>query len=373
MRLFIEPNDILMFRDGRPFSGGDDHFARGIFPPSPSTIYGAFRSHVLSIAWSEFNKFASNPDQIPSHIQKEIGTPEKIGSLMLRQVVLAEKDRTGVQQFFPMPKDIARQKGEDKKGLYLLKPRVFPEDRMMTDLPNGLFYPWSPTEAVLEPVSGFLSDREMSNYLIGNIPENWIDNDDLYRIEERTGILKNRVSRSVEQGGLYSVEYFRLKKDVGFAVEVANTELLPESGILRLGGDNRTAYYSKTLWNNIPIDPVKEKIAETHRFKIVLISPAIFKNGWLPGGIDHTTMEGSINGIAVKIIGASVGKPVGIGGFDLVKKMPKVMKKAVPAGSVYYFELKESNIDRVFEQIWLKSISDEKAMEGFGISLIGGY
>ncbi|MFN3533317.1 MAG: type III-B CRISPR module-associated Cmr3 family protein, partial [Candidatus Brocadia sp.] len=32
MKIFIEPNDVLMFRDGKPFSGGDDHYARSTFP-----------------------------------------------------------------------------------------------------------------------------------------------------------------------------------------------------------------------------------------------------------------------------------------------------------------------------------------------------
>lgn len=75
MRIFIEPNDILMFRDGRPFAGEDDHFARGVFPSSPATIYGALRSHILSVKWSEFNKFKNNPEQIPEEVRKEIGTP----------------------------------------------------------------------------------------------------------------------------------------------------------------------------------------------------------------------------------------------------------------------------------------------------------
>jgi len=73
------------------------------------------------------------------------------------------------------------------------------------------------------------------------------------------------------------------------------------------------------------------------------------------------------------MIAACIGKPVGIGGYDFVKNRPKTMKKAVPAGSVYYFELQESSIDDLFERVWHKPISDEKSKEGFGITLIGGF
>jgi len=375
MRLFIRPNDILMFRDGKPFAGGDDHFARGTFPPPPSTIYGALRSHILSTAWPEFNKYASGDASIHEHetVKKEIGSPERNGSLTIRQFTLAKKDEAAIQHFFSMPKDIVKQKGSDNSTLYILKPESTVTHRIKTDLPDNLLHLWYPEEKALESVTGFLSDAAMLKYLGGEMPEMWTEPQKLYETEERTGIRKSKTSRSVEIGGLYSVEYYRLNDGVGFVVEVDGTELLPSSGLLRLGGDHRSANYTEISWNEIPAESIKEKIAQHRRFKIVLTSPAIFKNGWLPGGIDNRKFEGTLNSIPVKLTGACVGKPVGLGGFDLVKRMPKVMKRAVPAGSIYYFELKNNNIDELFKQVWLKSISDEKAREGFGISLIGGY
>ncbi|MBI5194652.1 MAG: type III-B CRISPR module-associated protein Cmr3 [Nitrospirae bacterium] len=374
MRLFIEPNDILMFRDGRPFSGGDDYFARGTFPPPPSTVYGALRSHILSTSWPEYNKFALGNDTIPEQVKNEIGTSTSIGNLAIRQFVVAKKEGNGVVQYFPMPKDVAKEKGEENNDLHVLNPDDKLQGHIMTDLPTGLQHLWYPSEKALESVTGFMSNLMMAEYLSGKTPDKWTANKELYETEERTGIRKNRPKRSVEEGGLYSVEYFRLNKDVGFSVEVEGTQLLPpESGMLRLGGDNRTAFYSKAAWNNIPVETIKKKVSETGRFKIVLTTPAIFTNGWLPCGIDNKTMEGSLNGIEIKLITACIGKPIGIGGFDLVKGRPKDMKKAVPAGSVYYLELKSGSLDELFNGMWLKSISDEKAQEGFGITLIGGY
>lgn len=373
MKLYIEPNDVLMFRDGRPFAGGDDHFARGVFPPSPGTIYGALRSHILSHHWPEYNKFASVHEEMPEKLQKEIGTPNGLGSLTLCQLTLAKRNGDSVEQYFPIPRDIAKGKGCDDGKLYLLSPKEMSGITTITDLPASLNNMWYLSEKTMEAVSGFVSSKEMGEYLLGKSPLSWIKSDELFKTEERTGIQKSRKTRSVETGRLYSVEYFRMAENTGFAVEVSNTELLSKSGILRLGGDNRSAHYMETSWNEIAKGQIKKKVSEGRRFKLVLITPAIFENGWLPEGMNKGTMQGEINGIAVKMIAACIGKPVGIGGYDLVKNRPKTMKKAVPAGSVYYFELQESSIDDLFERVWHKSISDEKSQEGFGITLIGGF
>ena len=52
--LFAEPADVLLVRDGRPFSAGDDHHATGPFPPPPSAVYGALRSACLAQANADF-------------------------------------------------------------------------------------------------------------------------------------------------------------------------------------------------------------------------------------------------------------------------------------------------------------------------------
>ena len=44
----IEPIDTLFFRDGKPFSMGDQSTAFGIFPPYPSTVFGAIRTGIIA-------------------------------------------------------------------------------------------------------------------------------------------------------------------------------------------------------------------------------------------------------------------------------------------------------------------------------------
>jgi CRISPR-associated protein Cmr3 len=373
MKIFIEPNDVLMFRDGKPFAGGDDHFARGSFPPPPSTIYGALRSHILSLKSGEFQTFKNDTSKISKELTDEIGTPNELGTLKITQFTVAKNDGAQVKQYFPMPRDIAKEKGKDDSNFYILKPDSSINNIAMTDSPSGLQHLWCATSEALEAIAGFLSEDAMTSYLLGNAPDKVIETKNIYLTEERTGIRKNGLTRSIHEGGLYSVEYFRLQESFGFTIELAGTNLMPESGILRLGGDHRSAAYFKHSWNDINNKPIKEKISRDKHFKLVLLTAAVFEHGWLPDGINSNTLEGNINGIKVKMTSACVGRTIGIGGFDIVKEMPKVMNKAVPAGSVYYFELLDADAEKLFSNLWLKSISNKRHQEGFGISIIGGY
>ena len=48
MRLFIEPNESLLFRTGRPFVAGENNFAESMFPPTPETLQGAVRATIAA-------------------------------------------------------------------------------------------------------------------------------------------------------------------------------------------------------------------------------------------------------------------------------------------------------------------------------------
>ena len=48
MLIKLDPLDTLFFRDGKPFSMGEETWGNCIFPPSPSVIYGALRTAYFS-------------------------------------------------------------------------------------------------------------------------------------------------------------------------------------------------------------------------------------------------------------------------------------------------------------------------------------
>lgn len=109
-----------------------------------------------------------------------------------------------------------------------------------------------------------------------------------------------------------------------------------------------------------------------NRFVLYLSTHAIFKEGWLPEWIGENGLERKIHGtsIKVKLLTAAIGKPVYIGGFDIAKGEPKPMYKAVPGGSVYYFEILDGNVDDL-KKIHGRSISDVYSEQGFGVCYVG--
>jgi CRISPR-associated protein Cmr3 len=48
MWIKIEPLDVLLFRESKPFSAGENFRAAGRFPPSSLPLVGAIRSRALA-------------------------------------------------------------------------------------------------------------------------------------------------------------------------------------------------------------------------------------------------------------------------------------------------------------------------------------
>ncbi|MGH2507744.1 MAG: type III-B CRISPR module-associated Cmr3 family protein, partial [Ktedonobacteraceae bacterium] len=48
MRIFLEPNEPLLFRTGLPFDAGENGYADTLFPPTPDTIQGALRAAIAA-------------------------------------------------------------------------------------------------------------------------------------------------------------------------------------------------------------------------------------------------------------------------------------------------------------------------------------
>ncbi|HXF06618.1 MAG TPA: type III-B CRISPR module-associated protein Cmr3 [Blastocatellia bacterium] len=392
--IFIEPLDVLLFRESKPFTGGEDHLARSVFPPPPSTVYAAIRSHLLSHHFGRFEAFREGKD-VPPELAREIGSPSHFGTLELCRFLVARKRGSGdsheqaipVELLYPMPQDVAEVKGTGR--LALLKPvDGFP---VRTNLPPGLRHLWFMKDAHLDAAAGWLTERGIERYLADDAhsadsffaPEEVIAGNQIgeaiFTREERTGIARDRARRSVREGLLYSVEYLRLKQGIGFFAEFNGTDRLPDSGLINLGGDRRPAHYQPARVSALALDEIKQRIQERRRFKLVLVTPALFVNGWRPEWIDERTLEASRGNVRVKLVAVALGKPVGIGGFDLAKQFPKPVHRFVPAGSVYFFELLEGDADAVAQTFHEKSISEDSetfpgtARQGFGYSLIGAW
>ncbi|HWP91855.1 MAG TPA: type III-B CRISPR module-associated protein Cmr3 [Thermodesulfobacteriota bacterium] len=362
MRIFIEPLDVVLFRDGKPFSAEEDIIASSIFPPFPSTFYGAMRTETLSRQNFKFQPLS----QIKNNSQYLNQIDSLTHDLRIVGPFIADENHL---EYFPIPKDIVEIKGQDKKYIRL-KPTISPTFK--SDLSTDISPLWVKTnyDEHIEDGKGFISESQMKIYLEGR-QDKWsiLNPGEVFHREERVGIKRPGATKTSEEGFFYIAEFVRLNSQFGFTLDIEGNVTLSDNGFFRLGGESRAASYRKIEDRKWEDDAIKKKVRETRKFKLYLLSHAIFEKGWIADWM-HT---GEKDGLTFKLISACVGKPVSVGGFDIVENRPKPMKKAVPAGSVYFFELLEGNVDELFKAFQFKSISDEKQKEGFGITLVGGW
>jgi CRISPR-associated protein Cmr3 len=107
----------------------------------------------------------------------------------------------------------------------------------------------------------------------------------------------------------------------------------------------------------------------------VLQTPAIFASGWLPGTVRETS-EGPVlvaDAFQARLVAASIGTPELAGGWDLVRGRPKPFRRTVPAGGVYWFEVVEGDRSAPWAAYHDRSVSDERAHEGYGLVHVGGW
>ncbi len=379
--IFIEPNDVLIFRDGRAFSAGDDHLALGVFPPSPTNFYGAFRSALLS---QHNATFSGNSFRTSDSIASLVGSPEELGTLCIEHFSLARRSNTGLELLFPIPNDLLVTKGAEASSstaalhsskFMRLTPNQF-GSAFKANVPlDGILLGWALHNETdrLEYARGFLDHNTFQRYLEGELPTGFIPEKELFEKENRTGIALQKGTKTAETGKLYAVEFVRMNCNVGFAVRLNIGAELADSGLLRLGGEARSAYYTTASIRHLSAEPIKSVISQTQSFRLVLVTPAVFTKGWLPDCIG-TDGSGQLGGCRVKLVTAAISRYQIIGGWDMIKGKPKQSWRAVPAGSVYFFKLIDGDVDSLFEFAFGISICQDETWkkQGLGITYIGG-
>lgn len=74
-------------------------------------------------------------------------------------------------------------------------------------------------------------------------------------------------------------------------------------------------------------------------------------------------------------------RPAVVGGWDLAAGRPKPTRRAVPAGSVYFFELEDGDVDALFDRYFGQSICREDdattlnddGKQGLGLAYLGAW
>lgn len=378
MNLFLQPADVLFFRDGSPFAAGEDHIAHLTFPPSPSTIYGGLRSLLLERHMGCFSEF---PGKTPDSLRPVVGDDRILGSLEVTDFGIATKEGKNFKRLFPIPRNLARNK--ESGEIVQLNPLEIAEGVHM-NLPGDFSQVLGPGALGLEELSGFLTANGMRDCIANKIPEeaDIVDPKEVYDREPRIGLGRNPGTLTAEEGMLYSADFARFNSrynvsghhSAGFMVSTINdggtftSSAKRDVRMMRIGGESKLVFLEYDVHReSLPLPNEEQK------FKVILLTPVVFTNGWLPDGIDPTTLEGKILECEASLVVAAVGAATMVGGWD-IRGGVKPSHRAVPAGSVYFFKAKGSQGPLSLKQQPVNISSDKNHVkQGFGLSIIGGW
>lgn len=377
---FLEPIDVLHLRGNKLFGDAGAH-AEALMPPWPSLVAGSLRSRMLVDAGYDPEAFGRGRIEPDEPLKSVLGTPQSPGSFRVGLFTLGRREKLGIVPCLPPPADVVIRKS--KKGLsvsvlepYELKPGI------RCDFPLPLL-PVLRTEEPFKPEGGlWLSAEGLRCYLEGRpVPEQGlVGQSDLWKVETRLGIALNGARRSAEPGRIYTAETVALTTGTGFLVGVAGAAgLVPSDGMLRFGGDGRGVHISVCS----PILPVVpwERVAQEKRFRLVLTTPAVFAQGWLPPGCrqESGSWVWEYEGLRAHLVSASIKRHEVVSGWDLASQRPKEARRVVPAGSVYWFERLEGGMDtlqRVLDSgLWASegSARTPRQAEGFNSVLVAAW
>ena len=383
---FLQPLDVLYLRGNRLF-GDSSAPGEAIMPPWPSLAAGALRSQILASHGVDVGRFAQGKAALSGALAQSLGTPEQPGDFRISHFLLAKYENpmgaTSMSRlsdvYLPLPQDVVVVSDGNRRKIYSLQPQSLPSG-IATSAPCSQI-PVLQTEKPAKPEGGlWLNSAGMQAWLNGQPigADVLVTGNALWKIDSRLGIALAAQSRTTGDGQLYTVDAIALAKNMGFLAGVANANgLLPQRGVLRLGGDGRGAERFKVDWR--PLQPDWDTIQRTRRFRLLLTTPGLFEQGWLLPGIkpQNGTYVWQTNGFSAQLVSASITRAETVSGWDIAVNHPKPALKAVSTGSVYWFDRFEGDVGALEKLVehglfHLDSYPDEKRRaEGFNNIMIG--
>ena len=370
--LFIEPQDVWLFRDGRPFDAGIDHGARSLFPPTPNTVQGIIRSRSLVEQDVDFQKYADRDSTLQA-VGEAIGWPgDGYGRMRLRGPLVARWDEGNqtLVRYVPLPADVVKVGDDDYR---LLRPLKAPLTRANWPA-DGLLPLWPVTDGnVPKEARGWLSEKTLPDYLADPPPTNLtVEHDDaLFVREGRFGVGIASHRKRPKEGFLYRVEFIRPRSNVGLATELSGIQLA-QSGLLRMGGESRAGRFWTVTPSALPgqIIPGPDADGQT-RFRLIFLTPTRFEGGWRPKGGDWSTFFDAP--VTLRAAALSRARPIGGARVDNRSqrggRFQKTMWRYVPAGSVYFFEA-EGAVTPCKSYF---TDDDAEGQIGFGLAVFGQW
>lgn len=368
----IKPLDVLMLRGNKSFGDSGEHGTSSM-PPSPSVLSGALRSFWLAEHGIDTLKFKTMPvTDLKEPLTSQLGTPTHLGSFRLADCGLVRKNEKLYERLYPLPSDLVLQKltkDNDSLTLYALQAQILSNDLMgchhgqlaVLKAPAG------------KPESGYwLNEAGFKAYLNGEKPNlsHLVKTSNLWKSDWRLGIALDSQSRTASEGQIYTTEAIALQKDVFLTVSMAGANDFPKTGTLRLGGDGRAAGF-EVLPTLSLLPSIKAK--ET-RIKLLLTSPALFKNGsQLPNVKDGRVY---FDGGSARVVSASIPRHHVISGWDLANWQPKPAERVVPTGAVYWLDdvqYSGTSLQTALQELLLCHLDPQRKAEGYNNCILANW
>lgn len=416
--LRIQPLDPLMIRDGRPFDMTPGIKAHSLSDVSPSVLAGTIRT-VLGKYSKDVNPII-NGDR---NIYRQLSSKK---SKVVVRGPLYEKDR---EIFYPVPQDVGfYHSTENKKlGVDIRRPVQLLEGEGFYGIgTNGLYENllWLPMSKQVHKETSeapaYMSATLMHQWLLDELSQEdwgrelkrWSEKQngshfiEKFPREERVHTAIDHTTYTAEDQKLFSTESIILPDGMSMlvAVDVSQSNIdWPRdlSLVHSLGGKRRLAHFSadnhetSAYWKcpESILNAVKEKTY----IRMVLATPAYFSKGWLPGGFNEELVYENAweSGVNLRLLSACIPRWQPVSGWrygeipeDHSKEnsaqknektgREKPVRRLVPAGSVYFFEVTKGNAEDLVKLKWLASVSDENRRkaafdheDGFGLALWG--
>ncbi|HBN26748.1 MAG TPA: hypothetical protein DD405_04690, partial [Desulfobacteraceae bacterium] len=231
----FEPADTLFFRGAEPMNIGENHTATANFPPPVRTLKGALRTTILKQNKISIDQYYDN--NIDGELLEIIGQADKKAGFSIIGP-LFELDKI---IYVPAPYSWFFDKDDEKKDkVKIYKCALINSPLIKTSLKK--FFWAKGEQGELETLGGkwiSLNNLYSQNNII---PRKEIDG--FYSVEQRTGIALAG-NRSVRPHHLYSFSHARLNKNVKLIFGVDKDLPISDSGILKLGAEQRFGLYSK--------------------------------------------------------------------------------------------------------------------------------
>ena len=337
--VLIEPLDVLILRGNKLFADAGSH-GEALMPPWPSVAAGALRSRMLADAGVDPAAFAHGKARLDDALAASLGSVEVPGSFRIAHFGLARKTGTGAQPRFepllPLPADLSVDQHDHATAL---QPTA-----LHPALASSHPLPLTPT--LRQPEAGkpkgglWLTAAGIAAWQRGAPLDkgqgHWLAASELWQLDPRLGIALEAGKNTAAEGQLYTSEALALTPGVAFIAQVQGAEgVLPDSGLLRFGGDGHGARLR-------PADCALPRLtsatlAAAGRFRLLLTSPGIFPDGWRLPGTDPAG-RWHFHGASARLACAALPRLETLSGWDLARRRPKPALRAVAAGSVYWLD-----------------------------------